>query len=49
MGGLKGLIPKGWNGKQIAAEITADHVVTASVSNWGAVCVVGVAASSAAT
>lgn len=36
MGGLKGLIPKGWNGKQIAAEITADHVVTASVSNWGA-------------
>lgn len=35
MGGLKGLIPKGWNGKQIAAEVTADHVVTASVSNWG--------------
>lgn len=43
MGGLRGLIPKGkgeadgtGRGKDIAAVVTADHVVTASVSNWGA-------------
>ncbi|WP_454764099.1 LWXIA domain-containing protein [Cupriavidus campinensis] len=36
MGGLKGLIPLAKNGKPMAAEVTADHVVTASVSNWAA-------------
>lgn len=36
MGNITGLIPKGWDGSTIAAVVTVDHLVTASVSNWGA-------------
>ncbi|SOY64386.1 putative aspartate/glutamate/hydantoin racemase [Cupriavidus taiwanensis] len=36
MGGVGGLIPRALDGSDIAAVVPVDHVVTASVSNWGA-------------